>query len=65
MKTFIYILVVLSLGLLIFNATKIDYNAPFSGDSTVASICVLAAACAILLLLILKTSLQIQKKSKR
>ena len=65
MKIFIYILLALSLGLLVFNATKIDYDAPFVGDSTVASICVLAAACAIILLLILRTSLLIKQKSKR
>lgn len=65
MKIFITILILLALGLLIFNATKIDYSAPFAGDSTVASICVLAAACAIVLLLILRTSLLIKQKSKR
>ena len=53
MKIVSYILIALALGLLIFNATKIDFDAPFEGDSTVAVICVLAAACVIVLLLIL------------
>ena len=65
MKIFTYIIIALAAGLLIFNATKINYDAPFQGDSTVAAICVLAAACVILLLLILRTSFAIQKKSKR
>ncbi len=65
MKIVSYILIALALGLLIFNATKIDFDAPFEGDSTVAVICVLAAACVIVLLLILRTSLAIQQKSKR
>ncbi|HBR55846.1 MAG TPA: hypothetical protein EYN07_08680 [Flavobacteriaceae bacterium] len=65
MKIVSYILIALALGLLIFNATKIDFDAPFEGDSTVAVICVLAAACVIVLLLILRTSLTIQQKSKR
>lgn len=65
MKIVSYILIALALGLLIFNATKIDFDAPFEGDSTVAVICILAAACVIVLLLILRTSLTIQQKSKR
>lgn len=65
MKIFIYILIAFAAGLLIYNATKIEYNAPFSGDSTVAVICVLASGCAMLLLWILQTSLAIKKKSKR
>lgn len=65
MKIFIYILIAFATGLLIYNATKVDYSAPFEGDSTVAVICVLAAGCAVLLLWILQTSLAIKKKSKR
>lgn len=65
MKIFIYILMTLAAGLLVYNATKVDYNAPLKGDSSVAVICVLAAACAVLLLWILQTSLAIKKKSKR
>ncbi|MAZ73230.1 MAG: hypothetical protein CMC70_08780 [Flavobacteriaceae bacterium] len=65
MKLFVYLLMAFAAGLLIYNATKVDYSAPFKGDSTVAVICVLAAGCAILLLWILQTSLAIKKKSKR
>ncbi|MDX1461420.1 MAG: hypothetical protein R3359_00065 [Marinirhabdus sp.] len=65
MKIFTYIVIAIAFGLLVFNATKIDLDHPFQGESTVASICVLAAACVIVLLLILRTSLAIQRKSKR
>ncbi|QIE59711.1 hypothetical protein G5B37_09080 [Rasiella rasia] len=65
MKLFIYIVMAIAAGLLIFNATQINYDAPFTGDSVVAAICVLAAACVILLLWILRTSLLIQGKTKR
>ncbi|RFN58920.1 hypothetical protein [Marixanthomonas ophiurae] len=65
MKIFIYILIALAAGLIIFNATKLDFDHLFEGDSMVAVISVLAGACAILLLVILQVSQVIQKKSKR
>tara|TARA_R110002020_G_scaffold303939_5_gene519688 strand:- start:31956 stop:32150 length:195 start_codon:yes stop_codon:yes gene_type:complete len=64
MKIFIYIILALSTALLIFNLTKIDYNTPFEGNSTVAVISVLACACAIVLLLILQVSKKIAQKQK-
>ena len=64
MKIFIYILMVLAAGLIIFNATKLDFGHLFEGDSMVAVISVLAGACAILLLVILQVSQVIQKKKK-
>ncbi len=65
MKIFIYILMALAAGLIIFNATKLDFDNLFEGDSAVAAITVLAGACAILLLVILQVSQAIQKKKKR
>ncbi|MEH6405676.1 MAG: hypothetical protein V7767_00190 [Leeuwenhoekiella sp.] len=62
MKIFIYIMLALAAALLIFNITKIDFNAPLEGNSTVAIISVLACACAIVLLLILQISKKIAKK---
>ncbi|RDK88313.1 hypothetical protein [Marinirhabdus gelatinilytica] len=64
MKIFIYILMALAAGLLVYNTTKIDFEAPLEGDSTVAVICVLAAACVIVLLWILIASRTIKKKMK-
>lgn len=64
MKVFIYIGIIVGLGLMIFNATKLDFDNLFEGDSRTAAISVLAAACSIVLLLILNTSLKIKKKGK-
>lgn len=64
MKILIYILSVLALGLIIFNATQIDTNAPFEGKSIVAIITIVAALCAIVLLQILRISKRIEQLSK-
>ncbi len=64
MKIFTYILIAIAIGLIIFNATKLDFDNLFEGDSTIAAISILAAACAILLLLILRTSQRIARKKK-
>lgn len=62
MKIFIYILMVIALFLFIFNMTRIDFQDPLGEDSIVAVITTLAAACAILVLAILRTSQQIRNK---
>lgn len=62
MKIFIKVLVILALLMVVFNATKIDYNAPLQGDSSVAVIGVLASTCALLLLFILLLSKKIAEK---
>ena len=64
MKIFIYIIILLSAGLLIFNLTKVDWDNPFMGQSSVALIGVFAAACGIALMSILLVSKKIAKKSK-
>ena len=64
MKIFNIILIVLALALVVYNATLIDFSEPFQGDSTVAIIGVVASLCAILLLVILNISRQIQNKVK-
>ena len=53
---------ILALLMAVFNATKIDYDAPFKGDSSVAVIGVLASTCAFLLLFILLLSKKIAEK---
>lgn len=62
MKIFIRIMMVLALGMLVFNSTRIDFEAPLDGDSSVALIGVMASACAFLLLLILLLSKKIAAK---
>ena len=64
MKVLIYIIMFLALALLIFNTTKIDWAAPFAGDSTVALIGVVASACVIVLMIILLISKNIARKKK-
>tara|TARA_R100000306_G_scaffold32083_1_gene33942 strand:+ start:63 stop:260 length:198 start_codon:yes stop_codon:yes gene_type:complete len=65
MKIFTTLLIVLAVGLIAYNATLLDFNQFFEGDSAIAVISILAAACAIMLLVILRVSFQIKKKAKR
>ncbi len=64
MKIFTIILFIISLGLIIFNATKLNFDALFKGESMIAIITILASLCAIVLLLILRTSQRIEDLSK-
>lgn len=61
-KVVTIVLVALAIGLMAYNATMIDFNAPLKGDSSVAVIGILAPLCAILLVLIYRTSKKIQDK---
>ncbi|TQO38758.1 hypothetical protein GQ41_3421 [Arenibacter algicola] len=61
-KILIVILIVLGLGLIAYNVTLVDFKDPFQGNSIIALIGILAALCAIVLLLIYSTSKKIQKK---
>ena len=62
MKIFTNILVLLAVSLLIFNITLIDFKNPFSGDSTIAFVGVVASFCAVLILLIFRMSKKIVEK---
>ncbi len=62
MKTAIYVFIAIALGLIIFNATKLDFENIFEGDSLVAAISILASACVIMLMFILKASRKIANK---
>jgi hypothetical protein len=64
MKTFLRIMAVLALGMMIFNATMIDWDMPTEGDSLVAIIGILASGSALLLIWILLLSLKIYAKQK-
>ncbi len=64
MKYFVYALLILSITMVGFNLSQINFGAPFSNDSFVAFIAVLAALCVIALSLILLTSKKIEKKYK-
>ncbi|MGI9547313.1 MAG: hypothetical protein ACR2MM_08760 [Flavobacteriaceae bacterium] len=61
-KSVTIVLIVLAILLIAYNVTLLDFENPFQGDSTVALIGILAALCAIVLLLIFITSKKIEKK---
>ncbi|WP_276389173.1 hypothetical protein [Eudoraea chungangensis] len=63
-KVLMIVLIVIALGLIIYNASLVDYSNPFEGDSTVAVIGIVVSLCAIILLLIFWTSKKIQNKIK-
>lgn len=62
MKIFTNILVLLAVSLLVFNITLIDFQNPFSGDSVIALVGVVASFCAVLILLIFRMSKKIVEK---
>lgn len=65
MKIISLIISLLALVLIAFNLTKVDFNAPFEGESMTALITIMAGLCAILLMLILRVSKQIENKVKQ
>jgi hypothetical protein len=64
MKIFIYVLIIIGLGLIVFNATKLDLESPFIGESAIAAIGILAAACAVMFMIILMVALRVKGKKK-
>lgn len=54
----------LALGLIIYTATLLDFDHLFEGESAVAAICIMAAACALVLLAILTVSKKIAAKQR-
>ncbi len=65
MKITTIILSILALVLIVYNATKLNFDALFVGDSMTAIIMILASLCAIILLQILRTSKRIEELSKQ
>ena len=61
-KTVVIILLILAIGLIAYNATLVDYQQPLEGKSIIAIIGIVAALCAIVLLLIYITSKKIEDK---
>ncbi|GAA4111525.1 hypothetical protein GCM10022393_09300 [Aquimarina addita] len=62
MKYFIYLLLVIASGLLIYNITFLDFEHLLIGDSKTALISIFATACVVVLLSILLVSRAINKK---
>ena len=61
-KILTIILIFLAIALVGYNVTLVDFNNPLEGNSVIALIGILAALCAIVILLIFLTSKKIQKK---
>ncbi|MEL0262857.1 MAG: hypothetical protein VW933_05825 [Flavobacteriaceae bacterium] len=59
MKKALIALMIVSVGMFLFNLTQVNWQAPLEGKSTVAVIGIMAAACAFLLLLLLFLSKKI------
>jgi hypothetical protein len=64
MKIFSYVVIALALALIIFNFTKVDFDNPFEGNSSVALIGVVCGFCTIFLLLIFRMSKMVEEKTK-
>jgi len=64
MKIFTNILILVAIALIIFNVTLLDFDKPFEGNSMVALIGIVAAFCAVFILLIFKMSKKIEEKLK-
>ncbi|OBX23677.1 MULTISPECIES: hypothetical protein [Bizionia] len=64
MKILTLVLSILAIVLIGFNVTKINFSAPFEGESMVALITIFASLCAIVLLQILSISKKIDQKAK-
>ena len=65
MKIFTIVSSIIAIGLIIFNATKLNFDALFKGESYTAVITIIAALCAITLLQILRISKKIEILSKK
>lgn len=64
MKITTYIITGIALIVLIFNISKIDFEAPLENDSYTAVITSIAAGCAILIVSIIRISLKIKDQVK-
>jgi len=64
MKIFIYILIALSVTVIVYNTTVLNFDDLFGEESSIALIGIGSAACVIVLLSILLTSKAIDRKTK-
>ncbi|MDB9720616.1 hypothetical protein OAA67_01940 [Winogradskyella sp.] len=65
MKILTLILSITALALIIFNTTKLDFDALLQGESFTAILTIGASLCAITLLQILRISKKIEKLEKK
>ena len=64
MRIFSYIVIALSVITIIFNVTKIDFEKPFEGESTIAIIGIIASFCAILVVTLFRVAKKVVEQTK-
>ena len=64
MKIALPLLMILALGMCIFNLKQVDWSAPLDGKSSIAVIGAMASASAFLLLILLRLSKKVVQKLK-
>ncbi|WP_159800327.1 hypothetical protein [Flavobacterium sp. MK4S-17] len=64
MKFFIYALMVIAVGLIVFNVTLLDFNNLLKGNSLIALIGIIASLCAVCILLIFRMAKSIDEKTR-
>lgn len=65
MRVFTIAATIIAIALIIFNATKLNFDALFRSESATAAMTIIAALCVIVLLQIFKISKKIEKLHKR
>lgn len=65
MKIFTTVICIIALGLIAFNATKLDFSNLLEGDSMIAVIGIVASLCVIVLMLVFRGSKSVQDKLKK
>lgn len=64
MKYFTILVTIVAIALIGYNATMLDFNDLFEGQSIVALITILASLCVIILLQVLRFSKRVDQKLK-
>lgn len=64
MKIFTYVVIALSLLTIVFNVTKINFEHPFEGESTIALIGIIASFCAILVVALFRVAKEVVEQTK-
>lgn len=64
MKYITYVLLTVAIALIIWNATHLDFNNLFQGESIMALISIVAILCGVCILLIFNISKSINEKNK-
>ncbi|WP_411765956.1 hypothetical protein [Winogradskyella sp. A3E31] len=65
MRLLILICSIIAIALIVFNITKLNFDALFKGESFTAVLTIIAGLCALILLQILRLSRKIEKLQKK